>query len=65
MLWKTLFIPTGFVAAYAVLEQWWVTLLFAVAFLAAITIWFVSPSRASGSREGVAGDIEKKMKDCC
>jgi len=65
MFFKVLFIPAGFIAAYAALEQWWTVLLSATAFLAVVAMWFVSSGRATSSHEETIGDIEKKMEDCC
>ncbi len=65
LLFKALFIPTGFVAAYAVLAQWWAAFLVAAALLAALALWLVSLRGAAGPREETVGNIEKKMKDCC
>lgn len=59
LFWKALFIPAGFVAAYAVLGQLWVVFLFAMTFLFLISLALLS------SRGESVGDIEKKMKDCC
>ena len=59
MLWKAFFIPAGFVAAYAVLEQRWVMFLLAMAFLFLISLALLFPRGES------ADNIEKKMKDCC
>jgi len=64
ILWKMFFIPAGFIAAYAVLEQWWVVFLFAIAFLVVISFWFLSLRKAASAGETVKG-IEKEMKDCC
>lgn len=66
MLFKVFFMPAGFVAAYAVLEQLWMAFLFAAAFLFLVSLAFLSArSSTAGSREKTAGDIEKKMEDCC
>ncbi|MDP2655768.1 MAG: hypothetical protein Q8P17_04595 [bacterium] len=65
MLWKVLFMPAGFVAVYAVLNQWWGAFLFAAAFLAALAIWLISSSGRADSHEETVQDIEKSMKDCC
>ncbi|MDO8514012.1 MAG: hypothetical protein Q7S50_00540 [bacterium] len=65
LLWKAFFIPAGFVAAYAVLEQLWTGLFLAVAFLVAISAWFLSSNSRPDSRKETAEEIEKKMKDCC
>jgi hypothetical protein len=65
LLRKALFIPAGFVAAYAVLEQLWTMFFFAAAFLSLISLAFSSSSRMSGSRRETVGGIERRMKDCC
>ncbi|KKW40332.1 MAG: hypothetical protein UY89_C0002G0007 [Parcubacteria group bacterium GW2011_GWA1_54_9] len=65
MLWKVLFIPAGFIAAYAVLEQLWTVLLAAIVFLLAMSLAPLFLGSTPGLREGMAGDIEKKMRDCC
>ncbi|MDO8561467.1 MAG: hypothetical protein Q7S05_01430 [bacterium] len=65
LLWKTLFIPSGFVAAYGILLQLWTVALLAIAFLFLISLLFLSSGGRAGSREAAAGDIENKMKDCC
>ena len=65
LLWKVLFIPAGFVAAYSLLAQLWTALLFAAAFLLLVSFLFLFRSRKPDSREEAVGDIEKKMKDCC
>ena len=65
LLWKVLFIPAGFVAAYSLLAQLWTALLFAAAFLILVSFLFLSESGKTAPRGESAGDIEKKMKDCC
>jgi len=65
LLWKAFFIPTGFVAAYAVLEQLWVVFLLAIAFLFLESFALLSSSGTTDSRKKVASDTEEKMKDCC
>jgi len=65
LLWKVLFIPAGFVAAYSLLAQLWTAFLFAVAFLFLVSFLLLSESGKTKSREETAGEIEKKMKDCC
>ena len=65
MLFKVLFIPTGFVAAYAVLEQWWAVFLLALVLLVAVSFWLLSYRSLAGPREETAGNIEKNLKDCC
>src|SRR3989338_4778256 len=65
LLWKVLFIPAGFVAAYSLLAQLWTALLFAVVFLFLVSFLLLSESGKTAPREELLGDIEKKMKDCC
>lgn len=65
LLWKTIFIPTGFVAAYSVLEQLWTTFFLAIAALFLLSFALLSLDRRAGQREGTAEEIEKKMRDCC
>lgn len=65
LLWKALFIIAGFVAAYAVLEQLWVVLIFAAVFLFLILFMLLSSRSTLDVHGKTAGDIEKKMEDCC
>ncbi|MDP2655327.1 MAG: hypothetical protein Q8P17_02070 [bacterium] len=66
LLWKVLFIPAGFVAAYSILEQLSVEFLLATVFLFLISfVLLSSKSNTTGSRSETVGDIEKKMEDCC
>ncbi|MDO8593715.1 MAG: hypothetical protein Q7R59_02375 [bacterium] len=59
LLWKVLFIPAGFIAAYALLEQLWIVFFLAIGFLLLTSLAFLS-SHSEASR-----DTEKKMEDCC
>jgi hypothetical protein len=65
LLWKALFIPAGFVAAYSVLSGEWTALLFAAVFLALVSFWFYGSGEKSAPRKETAEEIEKRMKDCC
>lgn len=65
LLWKALFIPAGFVAAYGILERLWTVFLFAMVFLFLISLAFLSVNSTGNSRIKSASDLEKKMKDCC
>ncbi|MEK7106622.1 MAG: hypothetical protein AAB899_00345 [Patescibacteria group bacterium] len=64
-LWKTLFIPAGFVAAYGILNGKWAVFLSALAFLLLVSFLFSYKRIDTGSREETVAEIEKKMKDCC
>lgn len=59
LLWKILFVPAGFAAAYAVLEQMWIAFFLAIGFLLLLSLALLSPRAES------AGALEKKMEDCC
>jgi len=66
LLWKVLFIPSGFVAAYGILEQMSAVFLVAVVFLLLVSLALLSSkSSTTGSRSETVGDIENKMEDCC
>ena|SRR3989344_385223 len=65
LLWKILFIPAGFAAAYSILSEQWTALLLAITFLATISTWFLFSNNKPGSHKETIEEIEKKMKDCC
>jgi hypothetical protein len=62
LLWKILFIPAGFIAAYAILEQAWAAFLIAAVFLILVSMILIPKA---GARADVKGELEKKMEDCC
>src|SRR3989344_6235600 len=62
LLWKMLFIPAGFVAAYGILEQLPAGFLIAAVFLLLVSLLFVGNANA---RNETATGLEKKMEDCC
>jgi hypothetical protein len=65
LLWKTLFIPTGLVAAYGLLAQQWVVFGTLFLALAALTAFFLStPAVSSGTGRNVE-DLARRMRDCC
>lgn len=61
LLGKALFISSGFVVAYSVLEQLWTVFFLAIGFLLLISITLLSASPRGESTRG----LEKKMEDCC
>lgn len=65
LFWKTLFIPAGFVATYAVLMEWWTVLLLAITFLFLSAFAFLFPRGTTDSRTETSDNLEKKMEDCC
>ena len=65
LFWKILFIPTGFVVAYGILEQLPAVFLIAAVFLLVSLSLLSSKSSTTGFRSETVGDVEKKMEDCC
>lgn len=65
LLWKTLFIPAGFIAAYSILMQWLSAFLVSLIFLLQISFIFLSPRKKSDSHDQKVDELEKKMKNCC
>ncbi|KKW17247.1 hypothetical protein A3C86_01325 [Candidatus Kaiserbacteria bacterium RIFCSPHIGHO2_02_FULL_49_16] len=65
LLWKALFIPAGFAAAYSALLQLWSALILITVFLVLISTLFLSSNSRTDSREESIEEIENKMKDCC
>ena len=63
--WKTLFIPLGFVAAYAIATLQWVLLAVLVLALALLTVFFLRPSGASTETSEEVDELTRKMKNCC
>lgn len=65
LIWKTLFIPAGFVAAYALAAPQWI--LFAVTSVALVllTAFFLVPPAASGEQSETVEELKKKMQQCC
>ncbi len=79
LLWKSLFIPLGFIGVYSILVMWWFVFLVDVLFLFLFVFMFkffkiesVEPQisvnkksrRGLKSREEIE-KLEAKMKDCC
>lgn len=62
LLWKTLFIPTGFVVVFSVLERAWMAGGTSMTILVLIALWFLLPMQSSSTR---VSKLEEKMKDCC
>jgi hypothetical protein len=65
LLWKTLFIPIGFIGAYGVAAQDWT--LFAGAMVAALILSavFFRAAPTAGADSPTVADLERRMKDCC
>lgn len=66
LLWKTLFIPTGFVAAYSLLQATYFAAAVSAGLLALIAFSFLRPPRKVSSEQSArAADLEERMKHCC
>ena len=65
LLWKMLFIPPGFVAAYALTAPNWVLLATMSVALALLTAFFlIAPGAPKADSEAVEA-LKKKMQSCC
>lgn len=66
LLWKALFIPSGFAAFYSVLVKRWGVLaaLSVIVFSIAIVFFRKSPNKGVADSRGVE-ELEEKMKNCC
>jgi len=64
-LWKTLFIPAGFIGAYGVLAEQWAAFLTVLIFLVLISFVFLTQGKERNSGNRTVSELEKKMKNCC
>ena len=65
LLWKTLFIPIGFAAAYALVLAQWILLGAAVLALLLLMAYFLWPQGSATPPRSAVQDLESKMKNCC
>ena len=65
LLWKSLFIPTALVAAYAIALPDWTVLAAAAAALLVVTFAFLVPPRAQAADSATVTKLEEQMKNCC
>ncbi len=61
MLFKALFMPTGFLAAYALVIELWVIAAASLGFLVGLSLWVAS--RGNQARE--TSEAEERLKECC
>lgn len=64
LLWKSLFIPASFVAAYGAISSWWI-LFVVTAILLVILAWKFVEKPHNSVRNKKVEELEKKMKNCC
>jgi hypothetical protein len=65
LLWKTLFIPVGFAAAYGLALAQWALLAAALVVLLLLTAYFLWPRGSATTSSMAVKDLESKMKNCC
>lgn len=65
LLWKTLFIPAGFAAAYALAVAHWALLATVLVALLLLTAYFLLPRGSAKTSSSAVQALESKMKNCC
>ena len=65
LLWKTLFIPAGFAAAYGLAVRHWALLATALVVLVLLTACFLLPRGSAKASSTAVQGLESKMKNCC
>ncbi len=65
LLWKTLFIPSGAVAAYALVAQLWPVAGIASMILVVLTAFFLVAPAGSQAPSRNVEELAAKMKNCC
>lgn len=65
LLWKTLFFPIAFTAAYAIVAAQWDVTALAVGLLALLIAVFFLPRRDLAADDAAVRKIEEQMKKCC
>ena len=66
LLWKSLFIPTGFIAAYSLVGFLPIVFLTALGVLAILALVFLKKSyHTKAGHSQAAKELEKKMDECC
>lgn len=67
LLWKTVFMVTGFIAAYALINREWVIFSLAIAMITSISVFTVTQkSKIIDKKQNKnVEQLEKYMEDCC
>ncbi len=67
LLWKTVFIVSGFMAVYSLINVKWIAFLLATAIIAALSIFAITKRSGSEMRKQNKNveQLEKDMEDCC
>ena len=64
LLWKTIFIPAGFIGAYALVKTQWFLSAGMLVLLLAFSYAFLKAPEQKETNKNVE-DLEEKMKQCC
>src|SRR3990172_7504118 len=65
LLWKTLALPVGFVAAYGLVAERWTVAAAAGPALVLLAALFLLPRRLAAADEAAVEKLEQQMKKCC
>ena len=65
LLWMTLFIPAGFIAAYGIALPNWTVLAAAIVALLLLTAIFFAPPRVQAKDSATVEKLQQQMKKCC
>lgn len=65
LLWKTLFIPIGFIAAYGLAVPDWTALAGAAVALLVLAGVFLRTPASRGEDSAAVAELKQRMKDCC
>ena len=65
LLWKILFIPAGFVAAYALAMPQWTLFAVVSVGLVLLAVSFVLPSGSAEQESKTVAELKEKMRKCC
>lgn len=65
LLWKTLFTPAGFAAAYELVVGHWAVLAGALVVLLLLSAYFLWPRGSATTLSAAVHDLESRMKNCC
>jgi len=65
LLWKTLTLPVGFVAAYGLVAERWNMAAISFLALALLAALFLLPRRLAATDEAAVEKLEQQMKKCC
>jgi len=64
-LWKALFIPLGFVAAYGLVESHWILFSVMAVALVLLAVFFLARPAVSEAPSEAVEELKRKMQQCC